>query len=46
MAEVSSQPTAQEWIHFTIRGKKAITAAEAVHLPQLPDDWHVQAIIL
>src|SRR5437867_4406311 len=34
------------WIHFTIRGKKAISAPEAAHLPQLPDDWHGTAIIL
>jgi hypothetical protein len=34
------------WIHFTIRGKHAISAEEAVQLLQLPDDWHRTAFIL
>ncbi len=34
------------WIHFTIRGKRAITAEEASQLPQLPDNWAGEAIIL
>ena len=34
------------WIHFTIRAKRAISAQEASRLPQLPEDWHVKAIIL
>jgi hypothetical protein len=34
------------WIHFTIRGKQAITPAEAAQLPQLPDDWHAHAVIV
>ena len=34
------------WIHFTIRGKRAITAEEAVRFPTLPDNWHVKATIL
>ena len=34
------------WIHFTIRGKRAITAEEASQLPQLPDNWATQATIL
>jgi hypothetical protein len=34
------------WIHFTIRGKRAVSAAEASLLPQLPDDWHQTALIL
>jgi hypothetical protein len=34
------------WIHFTIRGKRAISAAEAAQLPQLPDNWSTQATIL
>lgn len=39
-------PRCGGWIHFTIRGKRAITAAEAAQLPQLPDDWHTVAVIL
>ena len=39
-------PCCGGWIHFTIRGKRAITAGEATQLPQLPDDWHAVAIIL
>jgi hypothetical protein len=39
-------PQCGGWIHFTIRDKKAISAAEAAQLPQLPDDWHTKAIIL
>src|SRR5438552_12895456 len=38
-------PACGGWIHFTIRGKRVITALEAAQLPQLPDDWHVNAII-
>ncbi len=34
------------WIHFTIRGKRAITPDEADHLPKLPDDWYAVATIL
>jgi hypothetical protein len=34
------------WVHFTIRGKRAITADEASRLPCLPDDWHTVADIL
>ncbi len=34
------------WIHFTIRGKRAITPDEATALPQLPDDWYDRATIL
>jgi hypothetical protein len=39
-------PKCGGWIHFTIRGKRAITAEEAAQLPQLPDDWHATALIL
>src|SRR5207245_4543342 len=39
-------PQCGGWIHFTIRGKKAITSEEASKLPQLPDDWHNTAKIL
>jgi hypothetical protein len=34
------------WIHFTIRGKRAVDASEASSLPQLPDNWADQAVIL
>jgi hypothetical protein len=34
------------WIHFTIRGKRAIEAAEATSLPQLPANWADEAVIL
>jgi hypothetical protein len=39
-------PRCGGWIHFTYRGKKPITPAEAAQLPQLPDDWHSVATIL
>jgi len=39
-------PQCGGWIHFTIRAKRAITAAEAAQLPQLPDNWHTLATIL
>jgi hypothetical protein len=39
-------PRCGSWIHFTIRGKRVITPAEAAQLPQLPDDWHANATIL
>jgi hypothetical protein len=39
-------PRCGGWIHFTIRGKKAIKPAEAAQLLRLPDDWHVVATIL
>ncbi|MFO0845382.1 MAG: hypothetical protein U0797_23865 [Gemmataceae bacterium] len=39
-------PGCQGWIHFTIRGKRAITDEEAAQLPQLPDQWHASATIL
>lgn len=39
-------PKCSGWIHFTIRGKRPITALEAAGLPQLPDDWHLNATIL
>ncbi len=34
------------WIHFTIRGKRAIDEKEAATLPQLPMNWADEAIIL
>ena len=39
-------PNCSQWIHFTIRGKRAISADEADHLPKLPDDWSTVALIL
>jgi hypothetical protein len=39
-------PTCGGWIHFTIHGKRAITAEEASVLPRLPEDWHKKAVIL
>jgi len=39
-------PACQRWIHFTIRGKRALTAEEAAGLPQLPDSWAEVATIL
>jgi hypothetical protein len=39
-------PRCGGWIHFTIRGKKAIKPAEAAQILRLPDDWHVVATIL
>ena len=39
-------PTCGGWIHFTIRGKQAVTAEEAAELPQLPADWHANAVVL
>jgi hypothetical protein len=34
------------WIHFTLRAKRALTAAEAARYPQLPENWHTGATIL
>jgi hypothetical protein len=39
-------PRCGGWIHFAIRGKRAITPEEAAEYPQLPDDWHAKATIL
>jgi hypothetical protein len=39
-------PTCRGWIHFTIRGKRPITDAEAQVLPQLPANWSDEAVIL
>jgi hypothetical protein len=39
-------PHCHGWIHFTIRGKRAITEEEAATVPQLPDDWYARAVIL
>ena len=39
-------PNCGGWIHFTILGKRAITAEEAARLPNLPDDWDAVATIL
>lgn len=39
-------PACGGWIHFTIRGKQAIAAADAAALPQLPANWADVATIL
>jgi hypothetical protein len=39
-------PRCGGWIHFTIRGKSAITPEAAADYPQLPDNWHGTATIL
>jgi hypothetical protein len=39
-------PGCHEWIHFTIRGKRAIDDGEAQSLPQLPANWADEAVIL
>ena len=39
-------PSCGGWIHFTIRGKRAIDAAAAQSLPQLPINWADEAVIL
>jgi len=39
-------PSCGSWIHFTIRGKQAITAEDAATLARLPDNWADEAVIL
>jgi hypothetical protein len=39
-------PSCHGWIHFTIRGKRAIDENEAASLPRLPGNWADEAIIL
>jgi hypothetical protein len=39
-------PRCGQWIHFTIRSKETISAEEAGQLPQLPDDWYVNALVV
>jgi hypothetical protein len=39
-------PTCGGWIHFAIRGKRAIDDAEAARLPQLPENWFDAATVL
>ena len=34
------------WVHFTVRGKRAIQEPEARQLPQLPDNWADHALFL
>ncbi|MFI5460173.1 MAG: hypothetical protein ACHRXM_32555 [Isosphaerales bacterium] len=34
------------WIHFTIEGKRAVSAEEAAKIPQLPDTWFAAATVL
>src|SRR5262249_21264069 len=39
-------PRCHGWIHFTIRGNRAITTDEAAALPQLPEDWYSRAVVI
>jgi hypothetical protein len=39
-------PSCNRWIHFTIREKRPIDEVEARALPQLPDNWAAEAVIL
>jgi hypothetical protein len=39
-------PSCGGWIHFTVRGKRAISEEEAAGVPQLPPNWADEAIIL
>jgi hypothetical protein len=39
-------PACGGWIHFTIRQKRAIDEAMAQSLPQLPENWADEAVIL
>ena len=39
-------PACHGWIHFKIRGKRAISEAEAQAIPQLPLNWVEEAVIL
>ena len=39
-------PRCRCWIHFTIHGKQAISDTQAESLPQLPDNWADEAVIL
>jgi hypothetical protein len=39
-------PECGRWIHFTIRGKRAIDEHEAAALRQLPANWASEAVIL
>ncbi|MGH7127532.1 MAG: hypothetical protein ACREIV_03120, partial [Planctomycetaceae bacterium] len=39
-------PKCGGWIHFTIQGKLAIDADQASRIPQLPDDWFDEAVVL
>lgn len=39
-------PHCRGWIRFTIREKRALTEEEAGQYPQLPENWHANAVIL
>ncbi|HEV2969605.1 MAG TPA: hypothetical protein VGY55_06420 [Pirellulales bacterium] len=39
-------PSCGRWIHFTIRGKRAIDESATATLPQLPANWASEAVIL
>jgi hypothetical protein len=39
-------PACRGWVHFTIRGKRALHESEARPLPKLPANWADEAVIL
>jgi hypothetical protein len=39
-------PGCSRWVHFKIRGKRAVNEQEAMQLPQLPHDWADHAFFL
>ena len=39
-------PRCGGWIHFTIRGKQAVTPDEAAEYPPLPNNWYDAATVL
>lgn len=39
-------PQCGGWVHFTVRGKRAIDDTEAAGLPHLPDNWFAEAVVL
>lgn len=39
-------PECGGWVHFTIRGKHAVTSEEASRIPRLPGDWFTKATVL
>jgi hypothetical protein len=39
-------PACHGWIHFTIRGKRAVSDDDASKLPKLPDAWFDEAVVL
>ena len=39
-------PRCGGWVHFTLGGKRAVSAEEASRLPRLPDGWAERATVL